>query len=208
MSAPPKTVLKASPEEEAAIRAAVRSPDLASLGDELVLADMSHVDALAEFLSDPAVSAPIYDLPKPITRESVAAWVRDASEKQERGEAILAVRADAGGKIYAYSRFTIWPELSAAEIAGAVRAELQSKGAGKEGAARNFSWMFEALGVRLLCVTAAIDNVRSARVIEAAGFKPMGERESVRPDGTVRRSLYWEMTREDWLAHQRNEDKS
>jgi hypothetical protein len=46
--------------------------------------------------------------------------------------------------------------------------------------------MFEALGVRLVGVTAALDNVRSAKVIEAAGFVRMGERDSVRPDGTVR----------------------
>jgi hypothetical protein len=26
----------------------------------------------------------------------------------------------------------------------------------------------------------------------------MGEVESVRPDGTVRRSLYWELTRDEW----------
>ena len=26
----------------------------------------------------------------------------------------------------------------------------------------------------------------------------MGERESTRPDGSTRRSLYWEMTREPW----------
>lgn len=43
----------------------------------------------------------------------------------------------------------------------------------------------------------AIGTVGSS-VIEAAGFKPMGEREGVRADGSVRRSRYWEMTREEW----------
>lgn len=60
--------------------------------------------------------------------------------------------------------------------------------------------MFNELRVRLICVTAALDNVRSARVIEAAGFTPMGEREGVRADGTIRRSRYWEMSREAWAA--------
>jgi RimJ/RimL family protein N-acetyltransferase len=77
---------------------------------------------------------------------------------------------------------------------------MQNAGAGKAGAARSFGWMFDSLGVRLIGVTAALDNVRSARVIEAAGFTPMGDRESVRADGTVRRSRYWEMTREAWKA--------
>ena len=60
--------------------------------------------------------------------------------------------------------------------------------------------MFESLGVRLIGLTAALDNVRSARIIEGVGFVPMGERDGVRPDGTVRRSRYWEMTREAWRA--------
>ena len=31
----------------------------------------------------------------------------------------------------------------------------------------------------------------------------MGEREAVRPDGTTRRSVYWEMTRDEWRARYR-----
>ena len=60
--------------------------------------------------------------------------------------------------------------------------------------------MFDVLGVRLVGLTAALDNIRSQRVIEAAGFIDMGERDSIRPDGTVRRSRYWEMTREAWRS--------
>ena len=58
--------------------------------------------------------------------------------------------------------------------------------------------MFDHLGVRLIGLTAALDNHRSARVIEAAGFRFIGERDSIRPDGSVRRSRYWELTREEW----------
>jgi len=53
MSAPPKTVLTATPEEEAAIRARVRNVDPATLGPGFVLATAQHVPALVEFLSDP-----------------------------------------------------------------------------------------------------------------------------------------------------------
>jgi RimJ/RimL family protein N-acetyltransferase len=58
--------------------------------------------------------------------------------------------------------------------------------------------MFEHLGVRLIGLTAAQDNVRSARVIEAAGFKAKGERQSIRADGSVRVSNYWELARDEW----------
>lgn len=58
--------------------------------------------------------------------------------------------------------------------------------------------MFDAFKVRLICVTAALDNVRSAKVLEAAGFAPMGERELRRADGSVRLLLYWEMNVDEW----------
>lgn len=198
MSAPPKTVLEVTPQEEAAIRAAVRNADVSKIHPACVRATDAHAPALVDLLADPRVSGPIYDLPNPITLETVSAWVRDAQAKFERGECILTVTPDNDGRLITYSRFTIWPERAAAEIAGAYRADAQSAGLGKTGAAHSFDWMFSELGVKLICVTAALDNERSARVIEAAGFKPMGEREGVRPDGSTRRSRYWEMTREAW----------
>jgi RimJ/RimL family protein N-acetyltransferase len=84
-----------------------------------------------------------------------------------------------------------------------MRADLQNSGQGGAGAAHTFGWIFETLGVELIGLTAAIDNVRSAKLIEAAGFTAMGEREVARPDGSVRRSNYWEMTREAWRQRHR-----
>ncbi|MGD9965945.1 MAG: GNAT family N-acetyltransferase [Hyphomonadaceae bacterium] len=191
---------RASPAEEEAIRAAVRCADVRSLGERCELPPAAHVPGLVELLSDPLVSGPIYDLPNPINAGTIAAWLLEAEQKRAAGEAILTVTLDEQDRIYTYSRFTIWPERASAEIAGAYRSDMQNVGAGKAGAARSFGWMFNALGVQLICVTAALDNVRSARVIEAAGFQPMGEREATRADGTIRRSRYWEMTREAWAA--------
>jgi RimJ/RimL family protein N-acetyltransferase len=113
---------------------------------------------------------------------------------------------DDAGAIGSYSLITVWPDRSSAELVGAQRADLQNSGVGSRGAARTFGWMFDVLGVRLIGLTAALDNVRSARVIEAAGFVDMGERDSVRPDGTVRRSRYWEMTRDAWRARSQSLD--
>jgi len=197
MSAPPKTVLTATPEEEAAIRAAVRAvPDEAVAGPE-------HVDGLFALLSDPRVSDPIYDLVRPITRDSVAAWVAESEALRQDGRCLLGVGLDEAGAVTGYSRYTIWPERASGEVAGARRADLQNSGSGRQGVARSVAWMFEALGLRLIALTAALDNVRSARSIDGAGFKRMGEVESIRPDGTVRRSLYWELTRDEWVRMHR-----
>ncbi len=198
MSTPPKTVLHASEEEAEAIRERVRSADPAGLGPNREIAEMKHVPGLVALLSDPRVSGPIYDLPRPITTESVTRWVAERQAERLAGEGVLVVTLDEHGKVAGYSDITVWPERASAEIAGAIRADLQGKGQGGSGMQKSFAWIFETLGVRLMCLTAALDNVRSQKGIDAAGFRRMGEREVVRPDGTTRNSVYWELTREAW----------
>jgi RimJ/RimL family protein N-acetyltransferase len=197
MSAPPKTVLTASAEEEATIRAAVRAAAAHTV------AGPEHVEGLFALLADPAVSDPIYDLVRPITRASVAAWVADSEALRQEGRCILSVNLDPAGLVASYARFTIWPERASGELAGARRADLQNSGQGGRGVAQATAWMFEALHLRLIGLTAAPDNVRSAKAIDAAGYRRMGEVESVKPDGTVRRSLYWELTRDEWVRRHR-----
>jgi RimJ/RimL family protein N-acetyltransferase len=192
MSAPPITVLTASPQEEAAIVAAVRA------AEGLTLAGAEHVDGLLALLLDPQVSDPIYDLPRPFTRESIAAWVAESDALRQQGRCILSVNLDEAGAVAGYSRVTVWPERASGELAGAGRADRQNTGQGGRRVAAAIAWMFEGLGLRLIGLTAALDNIRSAKAIDAAGFKRMGEVESVRPDGTTRRSLYWELTRSAW----------
>ena len=200
MTAPPKTVLQASPQEDAAIRKAVREAG-AQFG--LTIAAAEHVPGLVALLADPKVSDPIYDLPRPITEENVARWVSESEALRQKGECILSLSLDEDGQVAGYSRFTIWPECSSAELAGARRADLQNTHGGKAGVARSIAFMFEHLGVRLIALTAVLDNVRSAATIDAAGFRRMGEVESVRPDGTTRRSIYWELSREEWVRTHR-----
>ncbi len=65
MSTPPTTRLEVSDKEEAAIRAAVRNADASPLGPTYVVAGLDHVAGLVELRSDPQVSDPIYDLPRP-----------------------------------------------------------------------------------------------------------------------------------------------
>lgn len=203
MSAPPKTVIHASAEEAEAIRKAVRAADPASLGPGRVHAEMKHVPGLTEMLADPRVSAPIYDLPRPITEDSVTRWVAECQAQHLAGEGLLLVTLDEHGKVAGYSHIVVWPEHASAELAGAIRADLQGQGQGGAGMAHTFGWIFETLGVRLMCLTAALDNVRSIKGIDAAGFRRMGERDVVRPDGTKRASVYWELTRDEWRQRHR-----
>jgi RimJ/RimL family protein N-acetyltransferase len=198
MSAPPRTVLTSSPEEASAIRDAVRNADVTALGPGRVVADRDHAAAVLDLLGDLAVSDPIYDLPRPLTHASIAAWIAEAGEQRRRGEALLILTCAADGTVMGYSKITVWPERSSAELAGALRAEHQSAGAGGAGAAHTIGWMFTTFGVRLICLTAAVDNIRSAKLIDRMGFIRMGERDAVRPDGTTRRSSYWELLRETW----------
>jgi RimJ/RimL family protein N-acetyltransferase len=197
MSAPPKTVLTTTPEEAEAIRSAVRR------AEGRVVAGPEHVEDLLELLSDPRVSDPIYDLPRPITFENVALWVAESEALRQEGRCILGVNFDEQGKVAGYSRFSIWPDRASGELAGALRADLQNSGAGGQRVAQSIAWMFEDLGLRLIGLTAALDNVRSAKAIDAAGFRRMGEVESVKPDGATRRSLYWELTRDEWIRMHR-----
>lgn len=176
MSAPPKTVLTATPEEAAAIREAVRTADPETLAPKRAIAGPEHVDDLLDLLSDPEVSDAIYDLPRPLTRASVAAWIDAFAEQRRRGEGLLIVVPDFGKGIVSYSQITVWPDRASAELAGAVRADIQGSGGGSDGAARSFAWMFDVLKVRLIGLTAALDNVRSIKLIDRAGFVRMGER--------------------------------
>jgi RimJ/RimL family protein N-acetyltransferase len=200
MSAPPKTVLTATPEEEQAIREAVRNADPRTLGPGRFLAAAAHVNAVLDFLADPAVSDPIYDLPRPFTASSVAAWIGDAEGLRRRGEGLLILTIFPDGMVTGYSKISVWPDRSSAELGGALRANLQNAGAGGAGAAHTIGWIFDALKVRLICLTAALDNIRSAKLIDRMGFKRMGERDAIRPDGSIRRSLYWELTVDEWNA--------
>lgn len=203
MSAPPKTVLHATDAEAEEIRHAVRTADVTALSGRRVRGDLGHVAGLVKLLSDPGVSDPIYDLPRPIDADHITRWVTEAQAQALAGEGLLIVTLDERGEVAGYSRITVWPERASGELAGAISAEAQNQGQGGAGAAHTFGWMFETLGLRLIGLTAALDNVRSAKLIEAAGFVAMGEREARRPDGSTRTSRYWELTREEWRQRHR-----
>ena len=193
----PLTRNAVSPGTAEAIRAAVRAAT--QMGGSR-LARLEDALGLFALLSDPLVHAPIYTLPRPLTEASVAAFIAMHLEERAAGEGLLFVREGEDGQVMGYSDVQVWPDWGAGELGGALHPSLHGKGAGGRGAAASFAWMFEALGLDLLCETAALDNVPTQRMLDGLGFRRMGETLSTRPDGTTRASLVWEMTRAEWAA--------
>jgi RimJ/RimL family protein N-acetyltransferase len=193
----PLTRIAASPGEAEAIRAAVRVQSV--MGDSR-LAELADAPGLFALLSDPLVHAPIYTLPRPLTEASVAAFIAGHLEERAAGEGLLFVREGEGGQVMGYSDVQVWPQWRAGELGGALHPSLHGKGAGGRGGAASFAWMFGALGLDLICETAALTNVPTQRMLDGLGFRRMGETLSTRPDGTTRASLVWEITRAEWAA--------
>ena len=193
----PKTRNLVSEERQQAIREAVQRcrgiPQLSRVVTE------DDVHRLTDLFSDPSLSAPIYTLPTVINHETVAAFIDKHLAEQRLGEGLLMINVDDNDRAVGYYDVQVWPQWAACELGGAIRGDRQNSGQGGAGALTTFNWLFDALGVDLICETAALDNIRTARLLERIGFKYMGEIESVLPDGGTRPSRYWEMSKQDWL---------
>lgn len=163
-------------------------------------AKADDADALYRFLSDPEIHGPIYNLPVPLTPDTVRGFIDRKRTEQERGEGLLFLRFDPAGEVLGYSEFDIWPEWGAGDLGGALRADQQGNRAGISGAIETFTWMFKSLRLELIVATGALDNIRTARLLDGIGFERKGEITSHRPDGATRQSLVWEVTRDAWRA--------
>lgn len=188
-----------SPKTEKNIRDRVRAVTGMTRSDgQSRVVTKNDLDALFDFFLVPEVSGPLYTIEKPVTRENVAAHIQRKIEAQKRGEGILTAMFDDDGRIVSFMDHMIWPQWSAAEFGGGMRPERQSLGTGRSGIFSGIDWVFDTLGVNLLCFTAALDNVRSIKLIDAMGMRRMGEITSKGPGGITRQSLVWEMTADEW----------
>ena len=191
--------------KSAAIRAAVAAAtSLPSDNESSQLARLAHAALFHDFLSDPQIHAPIYTLPRPLTVDSVRAFIADHQQQRERGCGLLFLNFDDQSRIGGYSDIFIWPEWAAGELGGALHPDRQGERRGVEGARQSFAWMFDTLGLDLICETAALDNHRTAHLLDGLGFRRMGEIASQRADGTTRPSLVWEITRAEWREKHRH----
>lgn len=200
----PRTRNLVSEERQQAIREAVQRcrgiPQLSRVVTE------DDVHRLTDLFSDPSLSAPIYTLPTVINHETVAAFIDKHLAEQRLGEGLLMINVDDNDRAVGYYDVQVWPQWAACELGGAIRGDRQNSGQGSAGALTTFNWLFDALGVDLICETAALDNIRTARLLERIGFKYMGEIESVLPDGGTRPSRYWEMSKQDWVEQMSKRD--
>ena len=195
----PITKTPVSKKQEDAIRSAIRGAmTIGAPGSVSRLARLEDAEELAAFLSQPSVRAPIYSLPTLINPDTITDFIQAGLDARSRGDGALFVRTDETDRIVGYSEVQLWPQWGAGELAGALDPSLQSQGRGAAGAAANFDWMFETLGLELICATAALDNPRTARLLDALGFERKGEILAERPDGSCRRSLGWEIHRGSW----------
>ena len=192
----PLTRIAASTGKEASIRDAVSKAE--SLAGIAHVAGEKDVDALTTLLADPHLSEPIYTLPKPINHATVTSFVLRHLEERKRGEGLLMISLDENGRANAYHDIQFWPQWAACELGGAIRRDLQNNGQGGTGAKAAFDWLFAVIGVDLICETAALDNVRTARLLERLGFTDKGEISSRLPSGSLRPSRYWELDKTAW----------
>lgn len=160
--------------------------------------------AFLALIADPRISGPIYTLPKPPTLDAARAFIARHAEERLRGEGLLILDFDETGDVAGYHDIQFWPEFAACELGGAIRTDRQGAGRGGAGAAAAFDWLFSEIGVELICETAAIDNIRTKKLLERLGFRLVGEIESDLPAGGVRPSLYFELTRAEWGRSQRS----
>jgi len=193
----PLTRIAATPEKSDAIRNAVRAASFPA-GQGRRLATVADADAFFALIADPRVSDPIYTLPKPPTLQKARAFIERHDGEQRRGEGLLILEFDGAGAVVGYHDIQVWPQWAACELGGAIHPDRQGGGAGTAGAAMAFDWLFSTFGVDLICETAALDNIRTRKLLERIGFRLLGKIESDLPEGGVRPSLYFEMTRTEW----------
>ena len=198
----PITRVAASTEQQNRIRNTVsRTESLAGIAH---VAREQDVDALTALLADPQISGRIYTLPSVINQDTIATFVDQHLAERDRGVGLLMVSIDEDGTASAYHDIQFWPQWAACEFGGAIRRERQNSGQGSARIAKAVSWLFESIGVELICETAALDNIRTARLLDRLGFTCKGDIESRLPDGGTRPSRYWELSNAEWLLQAGN----
>ena len=192
----PKTQIPVPDQEAAALRRRISSIDFTSGPlSNYALALVCDGPDVVKFLADPRVAGDVYTLPRPLNLANVENWIDDHLGQFERGEGFLTLARDETGRIVSMTDFQFWPQWAACEFGGTIAADLQSQSLGSQGIVKLCNWLFDDMGVRLLCMTTSLGNIRSQKMLHRLGFKRMGEMDSVRPDGSVRRSLYWELAK-------------
>jgi len=195
----PKTRVCVPVDEVLRLRAFVRQAELMNGRIEGArVARRKDAEALAGLLGHESIGPKIYTMPSPINAGTMGDFIEEHLMQRAWGDGILFVSFNGAGEATAYFDVELWPEWSIAKFGGAVKAERQGRGFGGACGLAAVEWCFDQLGVARICETTARDNDRSIRLLSRLGFVQMGEVVSIRPDGSTRPSLYWELEREAW----------
>lgn len=198
----PKTRTCVQDEEAERLRNFVRQAEL--MNGRIAGARVARpedAEALAGLLAHETIGPRIYTMPNTINAITMRPFIVDHLMQRARGDGILFVSFNGQGECTAYFDVELWPQWSIAKFGGAVKAERQGRGFGGLCGLAAVEWCFDQLGVARICETTARDNDRSIRLLSRLGFVQHGEVISVKPDGTTRPSLYWELERDAWDAH-------
>lgn len=197
----PKTRIAVSEVEADRLREFVRQSEL--MNGRIAgarVAGRKDAAALAGLLAHESIGPKIYTMPSPINEATMAIFIEDHLLQRARGDGILFVSFNGAGEATAYFDVELWPQWSIAKFGGAVKAQRQGRGFGGACGLAAVEWCFGQLGVNRICETTAKDNDRSIQLLSRLGFVQMGEVLAVKPDGSTRPSLYWELEREAWSA--------
>jgi len=199
MSEPPDTRIALTEKDAEKIRAAVRAiTTIDVVYGVYAPASVAVLDEFQKFLADPRVSGPLYTIPENPARDWVRSWIEGHASEQADGRGALLIAREDADRISGFVDLQVWPEWGAAEFGGGIRADLQSGSMGTRGAARLFDWLFADIGVHLIAMTNALDNVRTERLLHHLGFVRGADRNCETPEGVTRRSMYWELQRDRW----------
>lgn len=160
-----------------------------------------HFDALAEVAFEPALWQ--YTLARPVDAAGLEAWIGAALANAEAGiEVPFATIDRAAGRAIGSTRYlNIVPEHRRFEIGWTwLATSAQRTGANREAKLLQLTHAFEGLGAnRVEFKTDSLnDKSRTALLGIGASFEGIFRNHMVMPDGRLRHSAYYSVTREDW----------
>jgi RimJ/RimL family protein N-acetyltransferase len=162
-----------------------------------------HLDGLAEVAFDPALWQ--FTLARPVDRASLGEWLQTALANAETGtELPFATIDQATSRPIGSTRYlNIVPEHRRFEIGWTwVATSAQRTGANRDAKLLQLTHGFEQLGAnRIEFKTDSLnEKSRAALLGIGAQFEGILRNHMVMPDGRLRHSAYYSVTREDWPA--------
>jgi len=160
-----------------------------------------HLEGLAEVAFDPALWQ--FTLARPVDRAGLEAWLETALGNAEAGTEVPFATVDlASGRPIGSTRYlNIVPEHRRFEIGWTwIATTAQRTGANREAKLLQLTHGFEQLGAnRIEFKTDSLnDKSRAALLGIGAQFEGIFRNHMIMPEGRLRHSAYYSVTREDW----------